>query len=80
VELLAAATGVLLAQLQDPLHNVWRRLRLANIPGPAATGLEASRTVLPVAPNPATNGIWAASKVTSRKTCVAVVLFVPVHH
>ncbi len=79
MELLAAATGVLLAQLQDPLCDVWRRLRLANILGPAAAGLEPSWTVLPVASNLATNGIWAASKVTSRQTCVAVVSSVPVH-
>jgi hypothetical protein len=80
VQFFAAAGWVLLTQLQNSLRDVRRGLRLANVPGPATAGLEASGTVMPVAPNPAANGVRAASKVTSRQTCVAIVLFVPVHH
>jgi hypothetical protein len=80
VKLLAAAAWILLAQLQDPLHNVRRRLRLADVAGPAAASFQAGGSVLPAALNPTANGVRAASKVTSRETCFAVVLLVPVHH
>ena len=83
VQLLAPTAGVLLAELQDPLLDAWRSFLegwRTDIPGPAAAILEAGRTALPVAPNPAANGVWTAAKVAGRKTCVAAVLFVPVHH
>jgi len=74
VQLLTAAARVLLAQLQYPLRDVRRRLWLADVPGPAAAGLESSWSVLPVALNPAANGVGTAAKVAPRETrCSRVV-------
>ena len=80
MQLLTATARVLLAQLQDPLKNVGRCLWLADIPGPAAAGFETAHTELTVASNPSANGVGTEPEVTASQTCVAAVLFVPVHH
>ncbi len=80
VQFLAPTARVLLAQLQDPLDDVGRRLRLADIAGPPAANLQTAQTMAFVAVNPAPDRVRAVTEMTCCQTQSAVVLQIPLHN